>query len=128
MSTEKIPAQRPGVPIDTFSTRLRLARIHAGDLSIDTASERCGVKPATWSTWERGVHKPPHLGAIVKAIAAGLEVDEEWLLHGGPLTPDPGPTDPEGPKLKPVGGSRGSTAKTRRRLVYSSGVTGSLAA
>lgn len=120
MSTQQTAEPRPGVPLDTFSTRLRLARIHAGDISIEVAAARCGVKPPTWSTWERGVHRPPHLNAIVKAIAAGLGVDEEWLLDGGPLTPDPGPGDPNGPQLRPVGDSGGSKTVKRRRSVYSS--------
>lgn len=133
MSTQQTAEPRPGVPVDTFPIRLRLARIHAGDLSIDAAAALCGVKPATWSTWERGVHKPPHLGAIVQAIAAGLGVDAEWLLDGGPLTPDPGPGDPNGPQLVPVGDSGGSKPAKRRRSVYSlrvsaGGATGSVAA
>lgn len=120
MSTQQPAVPSPGVPFDTFPTRLRLARIYASDASIDVAAARCGIKPATWSTWERGVHKPPHFEAIVKAIAAGLGVDETWLRDGGPLTPDPGPTNPEGPKLQAVGDSGGSRAAKRRRSVYSS--------
>ena len=130
MSTQQTAEPRPGVPYDTFATRLRLARIYAGDLSIDTAAVKCGLKPATWSTWERGVHRPPHLGAIVKAVAAGLDVDEKWLLDGGPLQPDPGPTNPDGPKLRAVGSSGGdsggSRGKKRRHMVYSSQVQGAL--
>lgn len=94
MTNQEPAIPRQGVPFDTFGLRLRIARAHVGDMSIEAAAAACGVKPATWSTWERGVHKPPHLEAIVKAIASGLDVDEDWLLNGGPLAPDPGPGTP----------------------------------
>jgi transcriptional regulator with XRE-family HTH domain len=121
---------RPGVPADTFPVRLRLARIHAGDISIEVAAARCGVKPATWGTWERGVHKPPHFEAMVKAIATGLEVDEVWLRDGGPLAPDPGPLGPRGLATVSDGGSAPSVpkARTRRNSVYNSAPSESMAA
>lgn len=115
MTTEQAAEARGGVPRDTFPTRLRLARIHAGDVSIEVAAQRCGVKPATWSTWERAVHKPPHYEAMVRAIATGLGVDEDWLRDGGPLAPDPGPNPPPVATLSDAPrGRRGRKAATRR--------------
>ena len=119
MTTQETVGTSGRRPIDTFPLRLRIARVHAGDVSIEVAAQRCGVKPATWSTWERGVHTPPHLAAIARVIADGLDVDEEWLLNGGPLDPPPGPTDPEGAALHAIDGDSGGTVRAkRRRLVY----------
>ena len=132
MTTQQAMETRPGVPADTFPTRLRLARIYAGDISIDRAALLCGVKPATWSTWERGVHRPPHFDAMVKAIASGLGVDEAWLRDGGPLAPDPTGGNPEdggvvtlGEQTRPT---RGGARAKRRNLVYSSATAVKLAA
>ena len=130
MTTQQAVETRPGVPADTFPVRLRLARIHANDISIEVAAARCGIKPATWSTWERGVHKPPHFEAMVKAIASGLDVDEMWLRDGGPLAPDPGPGDP--PPITTLsdraGPKRPGKARTRRNSVYNSAGSLSVAA
>lgn len=128
MSTEQA-AETPVVPIDTFGVRLKIARFHAGDISIERAAELCAVKPATWSTWERGVHRPPHFEAMVKAIAGGLNVDETWLRDGGPLLPEP-PTTPPRPitlSKKPAASRTGKRA-TRRSSVYNSGTLGIVAA
>ena len=128
MTTELAPETRGGIPADTFATRLRLARIYAGGvktLTIDEAAERCSLKPASWSNWERGIHRPPHFEAMVKAIASGLGVDEEWLRDGGPLAPDPGPTLPP---VTTLGDQRRSSghrkSATRRNSVYCSMVSG----
>lgn len=119
MSVQRAPENQPGIPFDTFPVRLRVARFHAGDISIEKAAGLCGVKPATWSTWERGVHRPPHFEAMVKAIAAGLGVDEDWLRDGGPLLPEPPGTPPRPitfSKAKAEGGRKKPPA--RRGLVY----------
>lgn len=128
MATEQAP-ERPLIPYDTFGARLRLARVHAGDISIEKAAELCAVKPASWSNWERGVHRPPHYEAIVKAIASGLEVDERWLREGGPLLPEP-PNLPPRPITLGEQPSRRSVRKaaTRRNSVYNSATPGSMAA
>lgn len=129
MSIQEAP-ESPRVPIDSFGVRLRVARFHAGDISIERASELCGVKPATWSTWERNLHRPPHFDAMVKALAGGLGVDEAWLRDGGPLTPEP-PTSRDG---KPVTLSKKPSrrsvrkAATRRNSVYNVATLGVMAA
>lgn len=128
MSTEQA-TETPAIPYDTFGVRLRLARVHAGDISIEKAAELCAVKPATWSTWERGVHRPPHFEAMVKAIAAGMGVDEAWLRDGGPLLPEPPDIPPQPITLskKPASQRSGKRA-TRRNSVYNSVDRGVMAA
>jgi len=73
------------VPVDTFDHRLMLARSHAGRLTIQEAATRCGVSHQSWSNWERG-RIPRDKVEIADAIAEGLDIDRDWLLHGGPLT------------------------------------------
>lgn len=126
MTIQQAP-EKSGIPYDTFGVRLRLARVHAGDISIDKAAELCAVKPATWSTWERGVHRPPHFEAMVKAIAAGLDVDEAWLRDGGPLMPEPPSTPPRPITLGDVPSRRAPRkSATRRNSVYCSTLSGDM--
>ena len=73
------------VPEDTYANRLILARAHAGHLSQRAAAERCGLNDANWANWERGM-RPRTMVEDAAAIAEGLNVDRDWLLHGGPLT------------------------------------------
>lgn len=73
------------IPVDTFAARLVLVRMHCGYLTIKDAAARCGVNYGSWSNWERGI-EPARMLEVVDKIAAGLGVDRNWLLFGGPLT------------------------------------------
>lgn len=87
------PEQRRGrVPADTLANRLMLARALAGHLSIREAADLCGLGRGAWTKWERGT-RPSDVLEIIPIIAEKLEIDEHWLLWGGPL---------EGPKGRPV--------------------------
>jgi transcriptional regulator with XRE-family HTH domain len=79
--------QRGSIPEDTFAGRLKLVRLHAGDLTIVQAAERCGLLNQSWSNWEGG-KIPRDQRDIVDAIAGGLGIDPVWLMWGGPLTPE----------------------------------------
>lgn len=72
-------------PADTFGNRLTLVRREKG-LTVEQAARRAGVPHPTWSTWEHG-SLPRNMALVVAKIAAGLEVDREWLMFGGPLGP-----------------------------------------
>lgn len=75
--------------MDTFAARLVLARMHAGNMTIQDAAERCGLINQSWSNWEKGM-KPRDLLEVVQAISEGLGIDQNWLLFGGPLAkPEP---------------------------------------
>jgi hypothetical protein len=76
--------QRP-IPADLLMIRLAIARIHAGHLTIRQAADRCGLNYGSWANWEQGA-KPRDLLGVVGAISDGLDIDEHWLLWGGPLT------------------------------------------
>jgi len=78
------------IPQDTYAHRLMLARAHAGHLSIRDAAKKCGLNHASWANWERGTASRTLIDDA-GAIAEGLAVDRDWLLHGGPLT---GPDKP----------------------------------
>lgn len=87
------PEQRQGrVPADTLANRLMLARALAGHLSIREAADMCGLGRGAWTKWERGT-RPADVLEIVPIIAEKLDVDEQWLMWGGPL---------ESPKGRPV--------------------------
>src|SRR5882672_626170 len=73
------------IPEDSYAHRLMLARAHAGHLSIREAAEKCGLNYASWANWERGARSRTVV-EDVDAIAEGLAVDRDWLLHGGALT------------------------------------------
>ena len=73
------------IPADTFGVRLMLVRAHAGHMTVKDAADKCGLNYGSWSNWERG-KMPRDLLDVVEAIAEGLGIDRDWLLHGGPLT------------------------------------------
>lgn len=84
---EQTQAQRRRpIPADTFAVRLAIARIHAGHLTIREAAEKCGLNYGSWSNWENG-SKPRELLDVAHAVSEGLDVDHDWLLFGGPLSP-----------------------------------------
>ena len=72
------------IPADTFDHRLMLARSHAGRLTIQEAAAKCGFNHQSWSNWERG-RIPRDKVDVAEAIAEALNIDRDWLLHGGPL-------------------------------------------
>lgn len=73
-------------PADTFGNRLALLR-HELHLTLEEAADRCGLKRATWRTWELGISHPRNMAEVVDQIAAGLardgqEVNRAWLAWG----------------------------------------------
>lgn len=76
---------RGRVPADTLSNRLLLARKLAG-MTIDEAAEAADVTPSSWANWEKGM-RPQRETDVIGAIADALDIDFNWLLFGGPLTP-----------------------------------------
>jgi transcriptional regulator with XRE-family HTH domain len=82
-STAPDAPRRGRVPADTLSNRLLLARRLAG-MSIEEAAAAAGLKPSSWSNWENGM-RPQGEVEVVQAIADALDIDEGWLLFGGPL-------------------------------------------
>jgi transcriptional regulator with XRE-family HTH domain len=83
-SPDPAAPERRSIPVDSFAARLRLARMHANDITIKEAAERCGLNYGSWSNWERG-SRPLGLLDVVEAISEGLDIDRNWLLFGGPL-------------------------------------------
>jgi hypothetical protein len=90
--------RRPGrIPADTFSNRLLLARALAGHVSIREAALMTGLNRGAWEGWERG-RRPRDILDTAQRIAELLDVDEHWLLFGGPLAGARGvPTERRGP-------------------------------
>lgn len=74
------------IPTDTFAHRLLLVRAQMGHLTVKDAAEKCGLHPAAWAKWEQRGSLPRDILDVTEAIADGLNVDRDWLLHGGPLT------------------------------------------
>jgi transcriptional regulator with XRE-family HTH domain len=72
------------IPADTLANRLMLARALAGHISIREAADVCGLGRGAWTNWERG-SRPVDILEIVPIIAEKLDVDEQWLMWGGPL-------------------------------------------
>lgn len=87
---------RGSIPMDTFPGRLKLARLHAGNLTIMEAAAKCGLLNQNWSNWENG-KLPRDLRDVVLAISEGLGVDRDWLMYGGPLATPPSPRSRRGP-------------------------------
>lgn len=87
LSAMTSPSEARAIPEDTFAARLKLARLHAGNLTVREAAVRCGLKHESWSGWERG-GKPRDLADVVERISEQLGVDRTWLLFGGPLAPE----------------------------------------
>jgi transcriptional regulator with XRE-family HTH domain len=71
--------------VDSFGNRLKLARAHAGHLSIREAADRCDIGRGAWTNWERGA-RPADIIEVAAVVACRLGVDRDWLLFGGPLT------------------------------------------
>jgi transcriptional regulator with XRE-family HTH domain len=103
----------PGIPADTFSARLLLSRLHAGNVTIRDAAARCGIKHESWSSWERGGH-PRDLPDVVERVSGGLGVDRDWLMWGGPLSA-PERRDPLARRLLTRGSPTGSYGATTDR-------------
>lgn len=77
---------RPGrIPADTLSNRIVLARRMAG-LTIEEAAEVTGLSKSSWANWENGM-RPQRETDVIQVIAAALDIDRNWLMFGGPLTP-----------------------------------------
>lgn len=89
MTTETTP--RGWVPSDTFAARLVLAR-HQRRLTQQEAADVCGVSRATWALWEGGAF-PRNMPQVISKIAAGMGVDRDWLMWGGPLGDPTSPSD-----------------------------------
>lgn len=62
-----------------FGVRLRVARIYAGKMQVDLASD-LGVPQQSVSNWERGRNLPSGDGTV--RIASVLHVRAEWLASG----------------------------------------------
>jgi transcriptional regulator with XRE-family HTH domain len=73
------------IPADTFAHRLLLVRAQLNHMTVKDAAERCGLNYGSWSKWERGA-LPRDILDVADAVATGLDIDKDWLLHGGPLT------------------------------------------
>jgi transcriptional regulator with XRE-family HTH domain len=71
------------IPADTFAHRLTLARAETR-LTIEEAAKRSGLLSQSWGQWERG-SIPRDKVEVADAIADALDIDRDWLLHGGPL-------------------------------------------
>ena len=85
MTTSTEPTgTRGAIPLDTFANRLMLARKHRGFHTIQEAAAKCGLDRQSWSNWERGI-RPRDLLDVAERISAGLDIDPDWLLYGGPL-------------------------------------------
>lgn len=89
MTTETTP--RGWVPSDTFAARLVLAR-HQRRLTQQEAADVCGVSRATWALWEGGAF-PRNMPQVISKIAAGMGIDRDWLMWGGPLGDPTGPNN-----------------------------------
>lgn len=85
MSTQTVGRR---IPRDTFALRLKIVRAELG-LTVEHLAERCGLKTATLSTWERGA-RPRDFGTVVRKVVAATGYDREWLTWGGPLVEDGG--------------------------------------
>jgi transcriptional regulator with XRE-family HTH domain len=104
------------IPVDTFRARLKLARLHAGDLTMREAAQRCGLIHASWANWEKGM-EPRGLAQIAEAISEGLGVDRDWLLFGGPLA------QPERRTTRHLTRRRTSNERSPRRTDQTAGAT-----
>src|SRR6185295_11793625 len=85
---------RGRVPADTFANRLLLARRMNG-LTIKQAAallaeDEEGDLASSWSNWENG-RRPREAPETIRLIARALDVDEEWLMFGGALSPSAPP-------------------------------------
>jgi transcriptional regulator with XRE-family HTH domain len=89
------------IPPDTLPVRLYLARNDGRRVtSMREAAQRIGVSHTTWQEWERGRSEPRY--SQLRQIADALNVDYEWLVHGGRLGGGGGGTQPPQPKVTPL--------------------------
>ncbi len=65
-----------------------MIRSELGD-TVEEMARRCGIKAATYSSWERGAHPRDFITAVSR-IAAATGYDRDWLTFGGPLAPGDG--------------------------------------
>lgn len=74
------------IPQDTLPMRVYIARKER-KLSQRAAAEACGLTFGEWQSIEdgRGVRQ---LDVKIAKIAQGLNYDRDWLMWGGPLSPD----------------------------------------
>lgn len=83
------PARQGRIPADTLSNRITLARKLDGvtiKQAVKQVYDRTGIKlsESSWANWEGGM-RPQRETDVIQAIAEGLDVDESWLMFGGPL-------------------------------------------
>lgn len=103
----RLPGGPGDIPADTFAARLVLTRHHAGRLSIEKAASMCGLNSGNWVRWEDGA-LPRDKVDVATAIAEALDINRDWLLFGGELTPARG---------KPTKRATGDTHGYRGRAV-----------
>jgi transcriptional regulator with XRE-family HTH domain len=88
VAEEAVEPQPPAWPEWTLGDRMRKARDHAG-LSQDEMGQKLTpisgqpVKHTTIATWERDVHQPRNLMAVLELWAEVTNVDLHWLVFGG---------------------------------------------
>lgn len=108
----------PKPPTDsTFADRLRLVRWHMGGISQREAAERCGVKRATWSSWEMNPERSPrNVNEIARRIHDAFGVDLYWLAFG-PDSPNVHVPVGQGSLLLPDGSEAFDFARSAPGLV-----------
>jgi len=85
MTAQPAANGRGRIPADTLSNRIVLARRLAG-MTIEEAAEATGLSQSSWANWENGM-RPQRETDVIQTIADVLDIDREWLMLGGPLTP-----------------------------------------
>lgn len=80
--------QQEWTPEDTFGTRLAIVRQRM-HWNVSEAARECGLKGATWATWEDLGTLPRNLYEVCHKISERTGCSYNWLLQGGPLaSPD----------------------------------------
>ena len=72
------------IPVDTFGARLAIVRQRL-KWNVSEAARECGLKPATWKTWEELDTLPRDIFDVCTKISQRTGCRYEWLLMGGPL-------------------------------------------
>jgi transcriptional regulator with XRE-family HTH domain len=83
--TTQTEERRP-IPADTFRLRLVIARLHAHHRTAESAGAAVGVSGQAWLNWEKGDSDGAQKPAMLHYIAQQMNVDEDWLRDGGPLS------------------------------------------